>query len=285
MGAYDGDYVTLASVRRTSGIASAEISDADVKAIIDEVEPQVERFFNTSFTPKERIDLLDGNGTIRIFLDKNPLLGVRELKIDGDTEDPAYLHVYKESGKIELDTSQSLTNSTFKLGSKKVRVKYIYGFVEESSTETTTDAASTAGTSVALSVASESGFSTDDWIEIYSMDGNKEVAQVSATDTGEITVDQLVLSHESGSKVVLLQVMDVITKLMNITCSLAMVARIVGESYTDIVGYTMAEFQVQKGEPYTQWRETANQLIHERDRLIGTAKAQGMLKPRPYVIV
>jgi len=42
---------------------------------------------------------------------------------------------------------------------------------------------------------------------------------------------------------------------------------------------------VQKGEPYTQWRETANQLIHERDRLIGTAKEHGMLKPRPYVVV
>jgi len=284
MGEYDGTYTTLAAVRRTSGIGSSEISDADVKAIIDEVEPQVERFFNTSFTPKERIDILDGNGTVRIFVDKNPLLAVRELKIDGDTEDPANLHIYKESGKIELDTTQDLTNSIFKLGSKKVRVKYIYGFVKESSTDTTLSAASTVGTSVTLSVASESGFSTDDWIEIYSMDGNKEVAQITGTDTGEITVDQLVLSHESGSKVVKLQVSEIFKKLMNIACAISMVARIVGESYADTVGYGLGELNIQKGEPYTQWRETANQLIHERDRLIGTAKAQGILKPRPYII-
>ena len=280
----DGTYVTLASVRRTSGIGSTEISDDDVGEIIDECEPQVERFFNTSFTPKERIDILDGNGTVRIILDKNPLLAVRELKIDGDTEDPAYLHVTKESGKIVLDTSQSLTNSTFKLGVQKIVVKYIYGFVEESSTNSTTSAAEVAGTDVSIVLASITGFVDKDWVEIYGMDGNREVAQINATPgAGAIVVDQLVLGHESGSKVVKLQINEIFKKLMNITCSIAMVARIVGQSYTDIVGYTMGEFSVQKGEPYTQWRETATQLIKERDRLMGTAKAQGILKPRPYI--
>jgi len=274
-----GNYVTVASVRRTSGIGSSEINDTDVEAIIVECEPQIERHFNTVFTPKERIDILDGNGTIRIFLDKNPLLAVRALKIDGDTEDPAYLHIYKESGKIELDTSQDLTNSLFKAGSKKVICKYLYGWLEESSTETTTSAASVAGTSVELSVASETGFSADDWVEIYGMDGYKEAAQVSSTDTGTITVDQLVYTHESGSKIVKLQINEIFKKLMNFACSIAMVARIVGQSYTDIVGYGLGEFHVQKGEPYTQWRETATQLIKERDRLLSR------IKPRPSVVV
>lgn len=282
----DGKYVTIASVRRTSGIASTEISDDDVSSIIAECEPQVERFFNTSFTPKERIDILDGNGTIRMFVDKNPLLGVRELKIDGDTEDPANLHIYKESGKIELNTNADLTNSTFKNKHQAIVVKYLYGFVEESSTSSTTSAAEVAGTDVSIALASITGFADTNWVEIYSMDGNREVAQINATPAGgAIVVDQLVLDHESGSKVVKLQVSQIITKLMNITSALAMVARIVGESYTDIVGYTIAEFSVQKGEPYTQWRETAVQLIKERDRLIGNAREQGMLKPRPYIIV
>jgi len=283
--AEDGTYVTIASVRRTAGIASTEINDDDVSAIISECEPQVERFFNTSFIPKERIDILDGNGTVRIILDKNPVLAVRELKIDGDTEDPAYLHVFKESGKIELDTTQDLTNSVFKLGTQKIVVKYIYGWMEESTTDTTLSAASTAGTSVALSVASESGFSENDWIEIYSMDGNKEAAKVSSTGTGTITVDQLVLTHESGSKIIKLQVNEMFKKVMNIACAIAMVARIVGQSYVDTVGYGLGELSIQKGEPYTQWRETATQLIKERDRIIGTPKIPGMLRPRPYVIV
>ena len=70
---------------------------------------------------------------------------------------------------------------------------------------------------------------------------------------------------------------------MNYACAISMVARIVGESYTDTVGYGLGELNIQKGEPYTQWRETAVQLIKERDRLMGTAKAQGILKPRLYI--
>jgi hypothetical protein len=273
-------FVTVSSVRRTGGIGSDQINDTDVEAIIDECEYQVERFLNTSFTPKERIDVLDGNGTIRIFVDKNPLLAVRGLKIDGDTEDPAHLIVYRGSGKMELDTEQSLTNSTFKTGSGKIVVKYLYGQVENSTTSTTTSAAETAGTNVSIAVGSITGFANADWVEIYGMDGYREVAQINAIPAGgAIQVDKLVLAHESGSTIVKLEVNQTIKKLMNIVSALAMVARVVGESYTDIVGYTMAEFSVQKGEPYTQWAETARQLIKERDMILSTLKA------RPYVIV
>jgi hypothetical protein len=272
----DGNYVTIASVRRTAGIDSDEINDTDVGAIIAECEPQVERFYNTSFIPKERIDILDGNGTCRIFLDKNPVLSVRELRIDGDTENPANLNISKESGKIVL--SSSATTSTFIAKEKAIVVKYLYGMLEESSTNTATSEASTAGTDVDLTVASITDFTEDDWVEIYGMDGKREVAQINAAPSGHtIQVDQLILSHESGSKVVKLQISEVFRKLMNIACAIAMVARIVGQSYTDTVGYGLGELNVQKGEPYTQWRETASQLILERDMLMAA------IKPRPYV--
>ena len=269
-------YVTIASVRRTIGIDSSEISDNDVTAIIAEVVPQVERYYNTSFTPKERIDILDGNGTYRIILDKNPLLTVRELKIDGTTEDPAHLHLYRESGKIELNSDA--TTSTFLEGSRKIAVKYIYGMVEGTSTSTTTSAAEVAGTSVSIAVGSITGFADNDWVEIYGMDGFSEVAQIDGTPSaGTIIVDKLVFGHEAGSTVVKVSLNQTIYKIMNICCGIAMVARIIGQSYTDIVGYTMGEFSVQKGEPYTQWRETASQLIKERDDLLER------IKPRSYI--
>ena len=272
----DGTYVTIAGVRRTSGIASTEINDDDVSAIISECEPQVERFFNTSFTPKERIDILDGDGTVRIFTDKNPLLSVKELKIDGDSVDIDDLLISKESGKIQLNTTAA--TSTFKAKPKAIAIKYIYGMIQESSTKTTTSTASTSGTDVSLTVTNITGFSQNDWVEIYSMDGNKEVAQINAAPSGNtIQVDQLVLSHESGSKLVKLQTSEIFKKLINIACAIAMVARIVGQSYTDTVGYGLGELNVQKGEPYTQWRETATQLTKERDRIIST------LKPRPCI--
>jgi len=270
-------YVSVESVRRTIGIGSQQISDTDVESIIVEVEPQIERYYNTVFTPKERIDVLDGNGTTRIFVDKNPLLAVRELKIDGTTEDPANLFISKESGKVELDSNSDLSTSNYIQKHKAVIIKYIYGLLNESDTNTSSDDDSIAGTSVALSVVSETGFAEDDWVEIYGMDGYREVAKITATDVGELTIDQLVYTHESGSTIVKLEIMEIITKLMNIVCALAMVARIVGESYTDIVGYSLGELQVQKGEPYTQWRETAAQLIKERNDIMER------IKIRPYV--
>ena len=81
----------------------------------------------------------------------------------------------------------------------------------------------------------------------------------------------------SGSIVSKLQVNANFTKLMNIFCSIAMVARIIGESYTDTVGYNIGEMRVQKGEPYTQWRETASQFQREKDDLMKR------IKPRPAV--
>jgi len=270
-------FVTVASVRRTSGILEAEISDDDVTSIIAECEPQVSRHFNTSFVPKTIIEQREGNETSRIILYRNPVLSVRDLYIDGDQEDPSHLIISKESGKIELNADA--TSTTFKKGTKRNVIKYVYGWLEESSTSSTTSAAEVAGTSVSIALASITGFADGDWVEIYGMDGYREAAQINATPgAGAIVVDKLVYTHESGSTVVKLQVSPIIEKLMNVTCALAMVARIVGQSYTDIVGYNLGEMRVQKGEPYTQWRETAAQLIEERDRILAE------VRPRPCVM-
>ena len=260
-----GTYITVASVRRTVGIDTSKVSDADVESTITEVEKQVPRKFNTVFTPTERIDILDGDGTNRLQLDKNPVLAVRDLRIDEETEDTAELEVYKE-GYIFLGSDSS--SSRFIEKKNIVAVKYIHGTVEHDDDVTTsTDAASIAGTSIALSVVSETSFTVGNWIEIYGMDQKREVAKITATDTGEITVDQLVQTHESGSTIFELRTNDNFTKLMNIIAGIALVARVVGESADDTVGYNLGELRVQKGEPYTQWRETANQLIKERDEI------------------
>lgn len=274
-----GNYITIASVRRTCGIQSTEINDTDVEAVITEVEKQAPRELKTAFTPTEKIDILNGNGTNRIFARKSPLLTLKALKIEGtDVTIDGNVLVYKESGKIELDNiNGSPEKTSFTDQKQQVAIKFLYGWMEESSTSTATTAATTDGTSVAISVSDESDFSEDDWVEVIGMDGNVEVAQVSSTATSTITVDALYRDHESGSTVTKLQTNTNFTKLMNIIASLSCVARIVGESYTDIVGYNLSELHVQKGEPYTQWRETATQLIHERDRLMKIIKPRAVI--------
>ena len=116
---------------------------------------------------------------------------VKELKIDGNTEDPANLHIYKQSGKIVL--SSSATTSTFTQKNNAIVIKYVYGFLEESSTNTTTSAAEIAGTDVSVAVGSVAGFADNDWVEIYGMDGYRESAQINGTPGGgAIVLDKLV---------------------------------------------------------------------------------------------
>ncbi len=264
----DGDFATVSEVRRISGIAATEISDVDVGLMIVDAEAKIPRFFNTFFKPTERIEIQDGDGTNRHHLEKNPVLSVRELKIDGTTQDVADLEIQKESGIIFL--GQGATTPTFLFKRNSVVVKYLHGSVVHSQTVSTTSSADEeAGTAVSVAVASSTGFAEDAWVEIFGMDGNREVAQISSvTDGTNIVLDQLVLDHEAGSSIVKLEVEHTFTELMNTVCAIACVARIIGQSYTDIVGYTLGELHVQKGEPYTQWRETANQLIRIRDEIM-----------------
>jgi len=263
----DGDFATVSEVRRICGIASSEISDDDVGFMIVDAEAKIPRFFNTFFKPTEIIEIQDGDGTNRHHLERNPVLSVRELKIDGDTEDVANLEIQKDSGYIFLGSGADIP--TFSDKRNSVVVKYLHGSVVHSTVSTTSSAAEVAGTAVSVAVASSTGFAEDDWVEILGMDGLREAAQISSvTDGTNIVLDQLVLTHESGSTIVKLEVEHTFTELMNTVCAIACVARIIGQSYTDIVGYTLAEMHVQKGEPYTQWRETANQLIRQRDEMM-----------------
>ncbi len=264
----DGDFATVSEVRRISGIASTEISDTDVGFMIVDAEAKIPRFFNTFFKVTERIEINDGEGTNRHHLEKNPVLSVRELKVDGTTVDVAELEIQKESGYIYMGAGSD--TPTFLNKRNSVVVKYLHGSVIHSQTVSTTSSADeVAGTAVSVAVASSTGFVEDDWVEIFGMDGKREAAQISSvTDSTNIVLDKLVLAHESGSSIVKLEIEHTFIELMNTVCAIACVARIIGQSYTDIVGYTLAEMHVQKGEPYTQWRETANQLIRIRDEIM-----------------
>lgn len=263
-------HTTVAEVRRISGVTStAKASDDDVRDAIIEAEQQLEKYLNASFTPIELIENLDGNGTYRIFVSRNPLLAVKAIKIDGtDITLDGNIFFKKPSGKIELNLNGTPETSRFKKGTQKIIIKYIHGWLEQGNKSTELTSASSPGTGVVLSVSSESGFSKNDWVEIYGMDRNHEVVKITAVSTNQITVDSLSFSHEDESKIVKLEVSEVIKKLMRIFAGIALVARVVGESSEDIVGYSIGEFQVQKGEPYTQWRETVTQLIKERDEIL-----------------
>ena len=261
-----GTYIVIEDVRRTSGDFEEKVSDTRIEAIIGRIEKTAEKWLNTKFVPTLRIETQTGNRSNQVMLEKNPVLSIRTLEINDTSVTPAYIKWVKESGRVRL-TSDSEVSRFISADINDVIISYLYGWMQESSTSTATDAASTSGTSVALSVASESGFTTDDWVEVYGTDGNREVAQVTGTGTGEITIDQLVQAHVSGSVVVLLETEDNVKRYLEVECAIPVVTSIIGATATDITGHELGDLRVQKGEPYTQWRETLRNLKIERDEL------------------
>lgn len=258
--------MTVAEARVVSGISVTLISDADMTELIEDIEFQIERYLNSNFTPTIEIDRMDGNAQSSIFSKRSPMLSLRFLSTN-DVEVSIASTKFEQSGRIRIQTGTE--SQIFTQVKDKVFIKYVFGRVEwDKINATTTDAASIAGTSIALSVVSETGFTTGDWIEIYGTDGNREAAQITATDTGEITVDELAYAHNSGSLVRLVKIAAEVERLIKIWVGIAAVTRAVGQSFDDITGYTMGEFQVQKGEPFTQFRETIIRLEKEGQDLM-----------------
>ena len=138
--------------------------------------------------------------------------------------------------------------------------------MEESSTSTTSTSAVTVGTSVAIAVSSESGFTTNDWVEIYGIDGLREVAKVTGTGANEITVDQLVFGHVTASVVVLLQTPEYVKRFLEIESAIAVAIYAVGNTYTFNASYNiLGQISVVKGVPHTHWRESIAANRKERD--------------------
>ena len=271
-------YITVTDVRRASGAPTSLITDAYITSIIEVVEGEMERWVNTKFTPTQTIEALDGSGSNRFFTHKNPVLAVRGLNTNDTDITLSSINIYKESGKIELGGDSE--TSQFIAKSKDTIIKYHYGLLDESSTNTTTSAASVAGTSVALSVASETGFVDEDWVEIYGMDGNKEVAQINTNPTtGVITVDQLVQAHESGSIVVKLQIPFHIKRYMEIEAALSVAINAIGATYTFNASYSLGDLSVVKGVPYTHWQSSVEKLLKEREM------RKSRIKIRPHIVV
>ena len=261
------DICTIEDIRRTCGIESSEIEDDDVSRLITEGVEITENYLNTAIQPRLIIESLDGQlGSENniIFTKKMPILRLEQVKVDTTTVSPQYVKIYSGGKLVLTDDAEETEWDTSELQSNII--KYYYGLLEESRTDTTTSEAITTPTANdILKVTSTNGMKVGQWVRIQGMDGYNEVTQIEAVSTvnSTITVD-LYYPHENDSIVTIMQYPYRIRRFVEIIVSLMMVARIVGASYKDVVGYGIEEFNVQKGEPYTQWRETYNQLNNER---------------------
>ena len=179
---------------------------------------------------------------------------------------------------IALKNTASTSNILNK--NQSVIVKYLYGLLDESDTDTTLSTASTAGSSVSIEVADTSSFTANDWVILYGTDGHREVAQVSSiTDGTNMVIDQLVDTHDTSTKIIKLECPYFIKRFMEIEAAIYIAINAIGSTYTFNTNYSLGEMSVSKGVPYPHFSTQVQKLIAERNRL------SEMIKPRPYIRV
>lgn len=277
-------FVSVKEIRQISGITLGEIDDDDISDMIFRKEEEIENRLNTVLSPQIFIDRQDGTNRNTIYTKKSPLLSLRSIT-NQDTSLTIQNLRFERSGRIRMGlNATSRTFSTFPLIQDSVVIEYYVGDIEfptSGGISTTSNAASTAGTTVALGTASTAGFKVGDWVEVFGTDGFKEAALVTAisVDTS-ITVDNLRYTHVSGSHIRKLVPNRSITEYIMLEVALMLFGREVGQSFDDITGYTLTEFQVQKGEPFTQWREAYRQNIERWKTLKKTVRARVSIRTR-----
>lgn len=273
-------YGSIQGVRDACGVDSTIKSDAEITRMIEDVEARLESFYNTSFTPIVAIDVVDGTAKNNLTLKKNPVLQIRKVRANKDTTiNPSGVDVSESSGCIYLNSTAGLYN--FPYGVKNTIVEYVYAWLEETRStsapyqqvQTTLDGAitlSNAGgdANKVVSVVDGSLFSQNDFVRIWGVDGKREVALVISVNSNDLTLDFISTAHENGSYVTKLQTPEWFVELVNIVAGIKAVAGVIGSQFDEITGYTLGDLSVQKGEPYTQWRETIVRLVQQRDDIM-----------------
>jgi len=257
--------ISGASVRAVSGIDTNFINDTDMDQLIDSAEYEADKVLNCKFVPTTFVEFPSGDNSERIVLKFNPLLRVKALEIDDATIGIEDIRWKKSGGVVWLQSTASKPYFVNKVGSNNlVKVKYDYGLLEDTSIQTDSSAVVLAGGPVSIPVISSTGFIKGDFVQIEGFDGFQETFVVTDISDGtHVEANSLVVGHESGSLLTKVITPPIVLRFVQIIAGMMGVARVVGQSYDEITGYTLGDMSVQKGEPYTQWREVTVQLQKE----------------------
>lgn len=255
--------ITIDDTRNTSGATTDLIDDAKVQDIIDKSQEQALSSLKVFLTPTKVLEIRDGNNKNQIRLNKPYVWKVLELKSQDTSLDLDNVLINPLSSIITIDNTQN--PYYFYNYQNSVKVKYLSAFMESTTTITETTSDIIVGTSVDIAVDSETGFTTNDWVLIDGMDGKREAAQITATTTNQITVDELVQNHESGSVVTLLQTHELLKQFILYDAATNVANYIVGNTSDLATSYSAPEYSVTKGVAYTHWRESAERLAKKRD--------------------
>lgn len=255
--------VTYTQVRTQCGVGSDITSDADITALITEIEKKTLSHLKVYKTPTKQLEIRDGNGKNTLRLNKPYVWKVLKLETQNTNIDLDNVTIDPISNIITIDNTQN--PYYFFPYQNSIKIKYLSAFMEKTTTITESDADIEVGTSVAISVDSETGFAVDDWVLIEGLDGKREAAKITATDTGEITVDELVQDHEADSVITKLQTHELLTQFVLYESAVAVGINAIGGSYSFATNVVNEGMSASYGVPHPHFSKMTDENIKQRD--------------------
>ena len=261
--------ITIEEIRTAGGFPSDLVTDSQVEQAIKITTSNIERLMNTKFEPTERIEKQFGNYQKYLFLEKNPVLKVIQLKIGDTNISPETLEISRESGRIQLThTSESFY---FFRVPERTNIRYMFGYlIEDTQIINTTPILK--GIDVSFEVEDTFTLSVGDWLNLSDINGKKTISKIKAINGNEITIDESQFNFEENILIYSLKTPDFIKRLIELESVIYLAINVIGATYTFNTGYSLGDLSAQKGVPYTHWAKTTDVCIKERDNLMKKIK-------------
>lgn len=272
--------VTEDEVRNYQGLNDVDIGDAPVQDFILQAEEEAERVTSNAWVPRQRIENFEGElGNKIVMLTYSPIAQVKKVRRKEDTDEytslePDNLKIENDTGKIILteDSAESTWNTS---GYERNVIQYTYADMYEDQTAQSDTTSSNSPGNTVVDVGSSSDFNSGDYVKIHGIDGKEEVVEVTDVDAGgsnELTVEELQLSHESGSVVTKMVSPETALDLIKTLASIRVAAYKIGGTQDFQSSYNLGELEVTKGEPYPPFKQLLPHFKNERDQLVKKLK-------------
>lgn len=261
-------YTTASKIYEKVGITASDLPDGAIDRILEDTDREVDRITKTTSVPKKKIDLFAGNDQNIHFINKIPLLTI--LKAEIDSTDISLDKIWAQyTGQVELLNGAEKQFFYASVTKPNCFLKYYYGWLEETTTQTDVKTAAEAGSSVTIEVDEADNFTAENWIKIQGFDGNSEVTQIiSKDDTNDTLTCDLTRDHEVDSLVTELQVPGIVQNLAGCIGAIMTALYMVGSTYTFATSYSVPDYSVTKGVPYPHFNTNLQAWVKERDFLM-----------------
>lgn len=267
---------TKQDVRDVNGATLELIPDETIDNIISIAEKRGLNKFNVKIEPTTNVDFIQVIDENFVKTNKNPLLSIKRLKqnnLDVNMDNIKF----NSLGTIRQDFRRFINRTGIFRRNNMVFVEYLYGWVEEKDYKELTTVAISSGTGVEILVADNTKFAVDDYIRIKGFDGFIDVAKVTATVSGKITVDELIFNHEVDSLIEILTCPSIINDWILYESAYQVANHIVGNTSNLATSYTYPEHSATIGVAWTHWTQARDSNAKTRDDIAVSINAKLMM--------